>query len=220
MRLNLSILLITATLLIGTGNVMAQTSNDTIRLGAIIDEEGTFPMVFLEEFIKPGQYINPEDKKRRDRLRHNIYVVYPYAITAATILKDVHTNLENMDRRKDRRQYIKSVNRQLDAAFKEPLKNLTIDQGHVLIKLINRQTGQDCYSIIRELKGGISAVAWQSVGVLFNNNLRRDYDPTGVDMEMEAMVQVLESASNYRYHLYIQKELMKKIPKTVARKDN
>jgi hypothetical protein len=106
----------------------------------------------------------------------------------------------------------------LDATFKEPLKNLSVDQGHVLVKLINRQTGRNCYSIIRELKGGLNAVLWQSVGVLFNNNLRHEYDPEGKDKELESLVQVLEGSSNYRYQLYLQQEMMKKIPRTVSRK--
>jgi hypothetical protein len=202
-----------------TGNAIAQESkNDTIRLGAITENGRVYPMAFLPEYFKTGLYINGEDRIRRDRLRRDIYVVYPYAITAAAIMKDVNATLDTLERRKDRKRYLKSVDRQLDASFKEPLKNLTIDQGHVLIKLINRQTGKNCYSIIRELKGGFSAVLWQSVGVMFNNNLRRDYDPEDKDKEMETMVQILEASANYRYQLYMQQEMMKKVPKPVARK--
>lgn len=206
-------------LLAATGNAMAQESiNDTIRLGAITENGKVFPMAFLPEYFKTGLYINSEDRIRRDRLRRDIYVTYPYAITAAAIMKDVNATLDTLERRKERRRYLKSVDRQLDASFKEPLKNLTIDQGHVLIKLINRQTGKNCYSIIRELKGGFSAVLWQSVGVMFNNNLRRDYDPEDKDKEMENMVEILEASANYRYQLYLQQEMMKKVPKPVARK--
>jgi hypothetical protein len=195
-----------------------ESVNDTIRLGAIMENGKSYPMAFLPEFTKTGLYVDPEDRKRRDRLRRDIYVVYPYAITAAKILKDVNATVDTMDSRRDRRRYLKSIDRQLDATFKEPLKNLSIDQGHVLIKLINRQTGRSCYSIIREMKGGLSAVVWQSVGVFFNNNLRHEYEPEGNDMEMEGMVQVLEASANYRYQLYVQEELMKKVPKTVAQK--
>ncbi len=206
-------------LIAACGSCIAQDSvNDTIRLGAIIENGKSYPMAFLPEFIKTGLYMNDEDRLRRNRLRMNIYIVYPYAITAAKILKDVNATVDTLDGRRERKRYLKSIDRQLDATFKEPLKNLSVDQGHVLIKLINRQAGQNCYSIIREMKGGISAVVWQSVGLLFNNNLRREYDPQGSDMEMESMVQVLEGSANYRYQLYMQDELMKKIQKPVAQK--
>ena len=195
-------------------NAIAQESvNDTIRLGAVMEQGKTYPMVFLPEFLQTGSYLDVANRIRRDKLRNDIYVVYPYAITAAAVLKDLHANIEQMDGRRDRKKYVKEINSKLDRTFKEPLKNLSIEQGHVLIKLINRQTGQDCYSIIRELKGGISAVVWQSVGVMFNNNLRRDYEPAGADKEMEAMVQNLEASNNYRYQLYVQDQLLKQIAK-------
>lgn len=205
-------------LILAGGRLPAQESvNDTIRLGATMVNGVNYPTIFLPEFEKTGVYIDGQDRIRRDKLRRDIYVVYPYAITAATIMKDVSATLDTLDRRRDRRRYLKSVDRQLDIAFKEPLKNLSVDQGHVLIKLINRQTGQNCYSIIRELKSGLSAVVWQSVGLMFNNNLRHNYDPTDKDMEIEAMVQILEGSTNYRYQLYMQAELLKKVPKTVSK---
>lgn len=191
--------------------------NDTIRLGAIIEKGKTYPIVFLPEFVKVGAYVSDEVRIRRNRLRRDIYVVYPYAMAAASIFKDVNAHLDSFDSRRERKKYLRDVDKRLDAAFKQPLKNLSVDQGHVLIKLINRQTGQNCYSIIKELKGGFSAVIWQSVGVVFNNNLRREYDPTGDDAEMEEMVQVLEASSNYNYQMYLQQELMRKIPGPVAR---
>ncbi|MBL7690763.1 MAG: DUF4294 domain-containing protein [Flavipsychrobacter sp.] len=192
--------------------------NDTIRLGAVAEKGGTYPMAFLPEYTKTAFYLDNEARLRRDRLRRDIYIVYPYALTAATILADVHKILDTLESRRERKRYLRETDRKLDVAFKKPLKNLTVDQGHVLVKLINRQAGQNCYSIIRELRGGFNAVVWQSVGVMFNNNLRREYDPEGDDAEIENIVQVLESSANYRYHLYMQQELMRTIPQTASRK--
>jgi len=215
--LKLSIVLVVCMLLSASGRCIAQEGeNDTIRLGAVIENGKTYPMAYLPEFIKTGLYIDGETRLRRDRLRRDVYVVYPYAITAASIMKDVNASLDTLETRRERKRYLHSVDRQLDATFKEPLKNLSVDQGHVLIKLINRQTGQNCYSIIREMKGGLSAVLWQSVGIMFNNNLRHEYDPEGADAEMESIVKVLEGSTNYRYQLYMQDELMKKVPKAVV----
>jgi len=192
----------------------AQNSvNDTIRLGAVTENGKTYPMILLPEFITTGSFIDASERIRRDKLRNDIFVVYPYAITAAAIFKEVNTNLEKLDGRRSRKKYLKSIDKSLDVAFKEPLKNLSIDQGHVLIKLIDRQTGQNCYSIIKELKGGFNAMLWQSVGVFFNNNLTRDYDPEDKDREIEAFVKDLESSNSYRYQLYQQQALLKKVAK-------
>lgn len=193
---------------------VAQNSvNDTIRLGLVDVRGQSYPIVFLPEFEVSALYMKDDDRMRRAKLRNDIFIAYPYALTAAAVFKDVNANLDHMDRRRDRKQYLKSVDKQLDGIFIEPLKNLSIDQGHVLVKLINRQTGQNCYSIIRELKGGFSAVFWQSVGVFFNNNLRKEYDPEDKDKEMEGIIKELESSNAYRYALYQQGELLRKITK-------
>jgi hypothetical protein len=203
-------LLLAAT--VSTGTAMAQTSkNDTIRLGAVSENGAVYPMMFLEEFVVTGKFLDPEARKRREKLKNDIFVVYPYAIAAAAIFKDVNANLEKMDARHDRKKYLKSIDKSLDVTFKEPLKNLSIDQGHVLIKLINRQTGQNCYSIIKELKGGLSAMVWQGVGVFFNNSLTREYDPLDRDREIEGLVRDLETSNSYHYQLYMQQSLLSKV---------
>lgn len=199
-------------LLVASTGAWAQNSvNDTIRLGAIVENGQVYPMILLDEYTKVEKYLDPAEKLRRDRLRNDIFTVYPYAITAAAVFKGINDNLEKMDGRHDRKKYLKSIDHSLDQTFKQPLKNLSIDQGHILIKLINRQTGQNCYSIVKELKGGFSAVVWQGVGVLFNNNLNKDYDPEGSDKEIEEMVKDMEASSAYRYQLYQQDLLMRKM---------
>jgi len=191
----------------------AQSGYDTIRVGAIMYNGKVMPMILLQEMSLTAQIMDPEERARINKLRNAVYATYPYALAAAAILKDVNANLDQMPDRRSRKRYLKDIDHKLDQTFKEPLKNMSIDQGHVLIKLIDRQTGQNCYSIIKELKGGFSAVIWQSVGVVFNNNLNRDYDPEGNDKEIENIVKDLEASNAYRYQLYQQEALLKKVPK-------
>ena len=200
--------------LICASGVLAQTSpNDTIRLGAITERGLVYPMILLPEFAERGALMDGEEKVRKNKLRSDVYEVYPYALAAAAMFKEINTNLDKLSERRERKRYLKTMDKQLDHLFKEPLKNLSIDQGHVLIKLVNRQTGQNCYSIIKELKGGFSAVLWQSVGVFFNNNLNRDYDPEGDDKEIESIVRDLEASNAYRYQMYQQQALLNKVKK-------
>jgi len=191
----------------------AQSAHDTIRLGAIMYNGKVMPAVLLQELTISALIMDPQERERINKLKNAVYVTYPYALAAAAILKDVNTTLDKMPDRRARKKYLKDIDHKLDATFKDALKNMSIDQGHVLIKLIDRQTGQNCYSIIKELKGGFSAVVWQSVGVVFNNNLSRDYDPEGKDKDMENIVKDLEASNAYRYQLYQQEALLKKVPK-------
>ncbi|HEY1030594.1 MAG TPA: DUF4294 domain-containing protein [Flavipsychrobacter sp.] len=212
MYLRIACILFVISSLFHSGVSLAQAGgNDTIMLGGIVVGVDTFAMVFLPEVEKTGKLPRHLARQRAkyDRLKYNVTKVYPYAIAAAEILKDVDENLEKIgDDKKKRRQYLNTVESKLNKRFKGELENLTITQGQILVKLINRQTGKNCYHIIRELKGGFSAVIWQSVAILFSNSLKREYDPYDRDKDVEAIVAELEANYYYQYKYQRQQALM------------
>ena len=171
---------------------------DNIRLGAVVAGKDTLAMIYMDEFEVHDQmpkHLAKALAKRADamsKLRYNIYKVYPYAVTAAVVLKDVDTYLDRLPDKAARKKYLKTVEEDLNKRFKGELKNLTISQGQVLVKLIDRQTGKSCFHIVKELKGGFNAFVWNGVAQLFSNNLKREYDPTGYDRDMETIVRELE----------------------------
>lgn len=209
------ILYIVCCLLLLHGTAIAQhglshSPNDTILLGAVVEQNDTIPMIFLPEVTITG-ILDARTARRlakehdRDmRLRYNVYKVYPYAVIAAGILKDVDVNLDKLPTKREKKAYLKSVERELNSRFKGQLEDLTIEQGQILVRLIDRQAGKNCYSIIRELKGGFSAVIWQSVALLFNNNLKREYDPDDRDKDIETIVREIEASNYYNYEYYNQ----------------
>lgn len=183
----------------------AQSGNDTIRLGGIVVGNDTFAMVFLDnvniyeqlsrrDVRRMRREERKEEKRSADyaRLRYNVYKVYPYAVTAGRLLKDVEARLETMKDKKEKKAYMKSLEKELNKRFKGELQSFTISQGIVLVKLINRQTGRNCFSLIQEVKGGFNAVVWQGVALMFSNNLKREYDPLDRDKDIEAIVQEIE----------------------------
>lgn len=185
--------------------------NDTIMLGGIIVGNDTFAMVYLDDVYKTAKLPRKfaRQRARYDRLRYNVHKVYPYAIVAAEVLKDVDVNLEKYkDDKKKRKEYLNSVEKELNRRFKGELEDFTITQGQILVKLINRQTGKNCFGIIKELKGGFSAVVWQSLALLFNNNLKREYDPEDRDKDIEAIVAELEANIYYKYRYQRQQALL------------
>ncbi|RYY10955.1 MAG: DUF4294 domain-containing protein [Chitinophagaceae bacterium] len=186
-----------------------RNSADTILMGAVIENGDTLGMVYLEDFLLrdrlPAKWVKRQAEN--NRLKYNIYKVYPYAVIAAGVLKDADKILASLPTKKARKEYIKSMERELKSKFKNDLENLSMTQGQVLVKLINRQTGRNCFSILREVKGGFNAVVYQSVALLFNNNLKREYDPEGRDQDMEKIVRELEATNYYRYYYSRQQQL-------------
>lgn len=187
-------------------------------LGGVVVGQDTFAMVYMDYVYVEGKLSRKMARKRRryNKLRRNIHKVYPYAVIAADVLKDVDSTLLAIgDHKKQRKEYLKTVEDELKKRFKGELTNMTISQGHLLVKLIDRQTGKSCYHIIKELKGGFSAVVIQSVATIFTHNLKREYDPYGEDKEIEEIVRELE-ANRYFDYMY-QKHRKKYQPDLQAR---
>lgn len=179
---------------------------DTILLGGIIVDKDTFGMAYIPEVLVYG-YMSPERRAELAKLRYNVLKVYPYAITAAYILDKVDREMTLRNKKKDRKAYIKATEKEMNARFKNELKNLTITQGKILVKLINRETGQDCYELIKQLKGGLNARIYQTTAFFFDNNLKQQYDPYGEDRDIEMIVRELEAKN---YFLYQKRQLTQK----------
>lgn len=180
--------------------IVSHAPEDTILLGGIVMGRDTIPFVYMNEVevraAVPAHLVRRQEEF--NRLKYNVQKVYPYAVLAAEILRDVDAKTDGMEKR-DRKAYLKIVEKEMSKRFKGELQNLSINQGQILVKLIGRQTGRNCFSIIKEVKGGFNAVVWQGVAMLFSNNLKREYDPTGRDSEIEAIVVEIEAANYYRY---------------------
>ncbi|MCA6480139.1 MAG: DUF4294 domain-containing protein [Chitinophagaceae bacterium] len=175
-----------------TFGAKAQTRDlDTLRVYAIIDTNGdTIPYSILPP-VSVFTQLTREQKKywaEWTRLRNAVYVTYPYAIAASKIMNEINVKLVNVDSRKERRKIIHAREKELKREFTDKLTKLSVYQGKVLMKLINRQTGNNCYEIIEEYKGFMSAAFWQGVAFVFGSNLKQAYDASGKDRDMERIV--------------------------------
>lgn len=168
--------------------------NDTIPVPAMIYNNEYVPAGMMEWVWVQAPYPKHLLKKRQEwtRLRNAIYVTYPYARRAGAIMNEINAKVATMTSEKEKKKYIKSREKELKKEFADPLSELSVYQGKVLMKLINRQTGNNCYEIIKEYKGGFTARFWQTVAFFFNSNLKQPYDANGTEKEMELIVQEVE----------------------------
>ncbi len=188
-----------------------QGKSDTIMVGAIVVENDTFPHIWIKDvyikerapkwLVKQRRQQNKADEEYQV-LRYNVYVVYPYAVAAAFILKDVDSVLNSLYSKEAKSAFKRRKENELNRKFKEELKNLSIEQGQILVKLIARETGKPCYEIVKEMKGGFNAAIWQTVAVLFNNNLRNRYDAQGEDAAIESVVQEILAKGHFEMKKY------------------
>jgi len=164
---------------------------DTIRVGACIEANGdTIPCSWLDPVFVNGKLYGKWKTQYAEwtRLRNAVYVTYPYAIEASRVMNQINAQLTGVTDKKKRKAIIKSREKELKTKFADKLTQLSVYQGKVLMKLIYRQTGNNCYEIIQEYKGSFSASFWQTVALIFGSNLRQNYDPSVKDRTMEIIV--------------------------------
>ena len=172
-------------------------ANDTLMVPYIVYGGDTMTYAQLDMVTVFGE-MSPEQRKAKQkwtRLRNAVYVTYPYAKKASYIINDVNKQLMVIKDPIARKKYLSSREKELKKEFTAPLTALSVYQGKVLMKLINRETSNSCYSIIKEYRGGFSARFWQTIAWVFGSSLKQDYDPKGVDADMEMIV--LEVARMY-----------------------
>lgn len=131
-----------------------------------------------------------------NRLRNAVYVTYPYARIAGATINDINKKLEYISGKIERKAYIKSREKDLKNEFTEPLSNLSVYQGKILMKLINRQTGNNCYEIIKEYKGGLNARFYQTVAWFVGGNLKQDWNikENKLDRDIENIVKEIDGS--------------------------
>jgi hypothetical protein len=170
--------------------------NDTILTIAVVYEGDT-----IEAKTLAGVYVwsrRNMSAERWTRLRNAVYVTYPYAKKAGIVFNDIEKHIAGNPDKHFITKYINSREKELKKEFTDPLTNLSVYQGRILMKLINRETGgTNCYDILKELKGGFAARFWQTVAFFFGSDLKQPYDARGQDADIETIVKEVQRMYGY-----------------------
>ncbi|MCB6970802.1 MULTISPECIES: DUF4294 domain-containing protein [Butyricimonas] len=163
---------------------------------SIVIGRDTLPHVTLDEVNVFAKRINARkyarQQKRNHRLAHNVRKALPYAKIAAAKINEIEALLAQAHSKREKERIIKEEYKQLMKTFKKPLMSLTVTQGKILVRLIYRETNNSSFHHIKEYKGSVNAYFWQSLALLFGNNLKADYEPEGRDKEIEEVVRQIE----------------------------
>ena len=128
------------------------------------------------------------------RLVHNFSKAYPYALVARKLVTEADSTIA-ADRLKGskREKYVNQVQKELFDVFEGQMRQLTVSQGALIMKLVDREVGKSSYDIIKGYKSGITAGFWQGIAKIFGSDLKKPYDPEGEDKATEELVQMWEN---------------------------
>jgi len=176
------------------GVSIAQDDTSKFGIGRIENGDTIIEKQLMEIWVYPG--LNNMSKRQQRRFWRNVYKikkVYPYAKRANELLDQYEPEYLKLETKREQRRLMKKIEDELLAEYKDELKKMSISEGRILIKLIDRETGRTSYSLIKDFRGGFSAFFWQTLAKLFKNDLKSEYDPEGEDRLMEEVVRMIEA---------------------------
>ena len=154
--------------------------------------------IYIDEIRASKVYSRIPRQKGKDwrkyyRLVHNFSKAYPYALVARKLVTEADSTI-SADKLKGakREKYISKVQKELFDVFEGQMRKLTVSQGALIMKLIDREVGKSSYNIIKDYKSGIAAGFWQGIARIFGTDLKKPYDPEGEDKEIEDLVDIWE----------------------------
>lgn len=159
----------------------------------IVDGD-TVPFIRLREIEVYALKI-PKTRKGRKKLTKlvkNVKRVYPYAKMASVQLKRYDKELTLATNDRERRKIMKKAEKEINERYGGELKKMNFSQGKILIKLIDRETGETSYNLVQELRGNFTAFFYQAFARLWGYNLKIRYDPEGEDKQIETIVKMIE----------------------------
>lgn len=161
---------------------------------AIVLNGDTIPSISLRE-VEIITLIIPRtrrEQRQMTKLIYNVKKVYPYAKLAGIQLRRYDKILAEAKTDKERRQLMKQAEKEINQQYGGELRDLTFTQGKILIKLIDRETGQTSYDLVSDLRGNFTAFFYQAFAQLWGYNLKVKYDPEGEDKQIETIVKMIE----------------------------
>ena len=179
-----------------TTKMRSDTLPDRFYLLENIEREGeTLPEIELDE-VTVVQKIGLRERFqwwRYRRLIYNVKRVYPYAIVVRESLTAVNDTLHMIEGDRERKRYLKEFEKSVFREYEDDMRSMTITQGKILIKLVDRETQNTGYDLIKEYRGSVSAVFWQGIARIFGTNLKDEYDRDGEDYLIEKVIYEIEA---------------------------
>lgn len=161
---------------------------------AIVLNGDTIPSISLRE-VEILTFVIPQTRRQQKKLTkliYNVKKVYPYAKLAGIQLRRYDKMLSEAKNDRERKKIMKQAEKEINEQYGGELRDLTFSQGKILIKLIDRETGETSYNLVSDLRGNFTAFFYQAFARLWGYNLKVKYDPEGEDAQIEAIVKMIE----------------------------
>lgn len=176
-------------------NIKEEKPADGRRLAYLVEGNDTVFLAFLRDiYVFPKmKYKNKKQEEFYWRTVRDVKKALPYAKIVSTELIRVNTLLKEIEKDSDRKKYLAKYEKEIFKKYEPELRKFTLNQGRLLLKLIDRECNSTSYDLIKAYRGNVSAFFWQGIARLFGSNLKSEYDAKGNDNIVERVILLVEA---------------------------
>ncbi len=165
-----------------------------------VDDEGdTVMVIFMRDLtvFPPERFKNRRDEEHYWRTVRDVKLTLPYAKLIAETLIETYEYIETFPTQREREEYLHRMEHDLFEQYKPVLRRFSKSQAKLLIKLIQRETHQTSFQIVRAFLGSFRANFWQGFGRLFGVSLKGEFRPRSneEDARIERIASLVEQGS-------------------------
>lgn len=176
-----------------------QSLDEVIKNTQVIEtfvvDGDTFTVVNLPTIaFTSRKFKDSKERFRYNRMRSRVVKVYPYAKRASELMAEIEQETSSMNKKRHEKKYLKKLEKELKFQFEDQLKNLTISEGKILVKLVERQTGKTMNQVIKDYKNPMTAFMWTQASKAYGYKLKEGYHPDDKEFEfLEEIVRAIEA---------------------------
>lgn len=182
-------------------NLLAQSKSDEFvpkggaRLMAQVNGNDTILLAFLHDiWVFPrSTFKNKAQEQYFWRTVRDVKRTLPYAKLISSELTKVNMKLVSMKTDSERKKFMKEFEKEAFKKYEADLKKMTVNQGRILMKLVDRETDKTTFDLIKAYKGSFTAFFWQGVARLFGSNLKSEFDASDKDKVLERVIVLVEA---------------------------
>ena len=176
-------------LLFFLSNYFTLSSQELILKDYIIENNDTILLIDIPS-IEVLSFTDNKEKIKYRILKRKVLKVYPYAIYTKEKLNQIENDLEGISKKRKKKRYTKEVSKFLKEELGEKMRKLTRTEGNILVKLIYRETKVSTYKLLKQYRGSLNAMFWQTMAKIYDNDLKQEFNPENIreDMYIEHII--------------------------------
>lgn len=165
------------------------------RLMMQVEQTDTVYLAFLRDvWVFPKErFSNKKQEQFYWRTVRDVKRTLPFAKLISTELLSINMRMVDLPSEREKKRYLNSYEKEAFKKYEKDLRKMTINQGRMLIKLIDRECDKNAYELLKSYRGTISATFWQGMARLFGSNLKSGYDAQGNDRVVERVILLVEA---------------------------